>query len=58
MQPYYVPVMQLILAKLDKNKSEAFSARFVRLYHFISSQTNHGLGADFFIQILDQIQQG
>jgi exportin-2 (importin alpha re-exporter) len=58
MENYYVPIMQLVLTKLDKSKSEAFNARFVRLYHFVSSKTDLGLGADFFIKILDSIQQG
>ena len=56
MQNYYVPVMQMILTKLDKSKTEAFNARFVRLYHFISSKNDEGLGADFFISIVDQVQ--
>jgi exportin-2 (importin alpha re-exporter) len=57
MQPFYVPVMQMILTKLDKTKTEVFNARFVRLYHFISSKGDQGLGTDFFISIIDQIQQ-
>ena len=56
MQSYYVPIVDIILRKLESNKSDVFNNRFVRLYHFISANTEHGLGADFFIKVIDQIQ--
>ena len=59
MQNYYVSIMGLILTKLQKSKAESsLHARFVRLYHFISAKADQGLGTDFFIQIVDQIQSG
>ena len=58
MQNYYILIMQMVLAKLQDSKSESFSARFVRLYHFISAKVDEGLGPDFFIKIVDQVQSG
>ena len=54
MANYYVPVMTLVLTKLDK-KTETFQTRFVKLYHFISASVDEGLGADFFMQLVDKI---
>ena len=58
LETYYVPIMQALLTRLEKNKTEAFSARFVRLYHFVSAKGDQGLGTDFFIKIIDQVQTG
>ena len=59
MTPYYVPLTQMLLTRLDTSKTEAFTGRFVRLYHFISaSGADKGLGTDFFISVVDQIQAG
>ena len=58
LEAYYVPIMQALLTRLEKNKTEAFSARFVRLYHFVSAKGDQGLGTDFFIKIIDQVQSG
>ena len=46
--------MNLVLTKLDRG-GEAFSSRFVKLYHYISANVNEGLGTDFFIGIIDQL---
>ncbi len=35
---------------------ENFALRFVRFYHFISARDDKGLGADFFINVTDQVQ--
>ena len=55
MQNYYVPLMQLVLQKLDTSKSEATKLRFVRFYHLVSAKVGHNLGADLFVQILHSL---
>jgi exportin-2 (importin alpha re-exporter) len=58
MQPYFVPVLNIILTRLQNSKTETLSLRFVRLYHLISSLAHKGMGADFFISLIDSIQSG
>ena len=58
MENYYVPIMQIIMTKLQNSQSETLKTRFVRLYHFISASTEAGLGADFFVKVVEQIQEG
>lgn len=58
MANYYAPIMQIILTKLQNQTAPSTKARFVRLYHFISAHSDTGMGADFFIKIMDQIQSG
>ena len=58
LQPYMGTVMQLILQRLDKSKTESLSIRFTRFYHLVSSRDNLGLGADYFISICDTLQSG
>ena len=58
LEKYYVPIFQVLLTKLNENKTEQLASRFVRFYHFFSSNDEKGLGADFFIKICDQIQSG
>ncbi|KAK4986391.1 importin-alpha export receptor [Elasticomyces elasticus] len=53
---YFVPVLQIMLTRLSNSKTENFALRFVRFYHFISARDDKGLGADFFINVTDQIQ--
>ena len=48
----------MLLTKLQTQKTDALSSRFVRLYHFISARKEQGMGADFFIAIADSIQKG
>ena len=55
---YYAPIMQMLFLRLQNSKTEAFSSRFVRLYHFISAKDDAGMGADFFINVAEQIQSG
>lgn len=57
LQPYFVPMLQIMLTRLSNTKTENFAIRFVRFYHFVSARDDKGLGADFFISIADQIQQ-
>lgn len=48
--------MQVILMKLENNKTESLLLRFVRFYHFISAQEEKGYSADFVIQVFDKVQ--
>ncbi|KAI4282163.1 MAG: hypothetical protein L6R38_003143 [Xanthoria sp. 2 TBL-2021] len=57
-EPYFVAILQLLFTRLQNSKTEAFSARFVRFYHFISSRIDSGLGADWFINHANQVQEG
>ncbi|KAI4275776.1 MAG: hypothetical protein LQ337_002966 [Flavoplaca oasis] len=56
--PYFVTILQLLFTRLQNSKTEAFSSRFVRFYHFISSRIDSGLGADWFINHANQVQEG
>ena len=55
---YYPTILNVLLNRLQNTKTESFASRFVRLYHFISAKDDTGLGADFFISKLDQVQEG
>ncbi|KAL8650767.1 MAG: hypothetical protein Q9226_005004 [Calogaya cf. arnoldii] len=57
-EPYFVPILQLLFTRLQNSKTEAFSSRFVRFYHLISSRIDSGLGADWFIKYANQVQEG
>lgn len=54
---YWVPMVQLMFNRLSNSKTETFTLRFVRFYHLVSASVDKGLGADFFINIADQVQQ-
>ena len=58
MQQYYPTLLQIILQKLEKSNSDIFKMRFTRLYHLVSAKIDEGLGADFFMGLLDSIQDG
>lgn len=57
-QPYFVSILQIMLTRLSdpKSKTENFSLRFVRFFHFVSARDDQGLGCDFFIRTTDQVQ--
>ncbi|KAI4092519.1 MAG: hypothetical protein LQ339_007898 [Xanthoria mediterranea] len=57
-EPYFGTILQLLFTRLQNSKTEAFSSRFVRFYHFISSRIESGLGADWFINHANQVQEG
>ncbi|KAG6994024.1 carbon-nitrogen hydrolase [Physcia stellaris] len=57
-QPYFQTILQLLLTRLQNAPSEAFTQRFVRLYHLISSRVEAGMGADFFDGACEQLQAG
>lgn len=58
LEQYYPSILNVLLNRLQNTKTEPFASRFVRLYHFISAKDDKGLGADFFISKLDQVQDG
>lgn len=58
LEQYYPHILNVLLNRLQNTKTEPFASRFVRLYHFISAVDDKGLGADFFISKLDQVQEG
>ncbi|KAI9802851.1 MAG: importin-alpha export receptor [Piccolia ochrophora] len=58
LQPYWVPMLNIMLMRLQNSKTETFSLRFVKFYHFLSARDQHGLGADFVVNIAEQVQQG
>lgn len=57
-QQYFPTVLTIIFTRLSSNPPEKFKSRFVRFYHLVSSRDQLGLGADFFIQNADKIQDG
>ena len=58
LEQYYPTILNVLLNRLQNTKTEPFASRFVRLYHFISAMDDKGLGADFLISKLDQVQEG
>ena len=58
LEKYYPGILQVLLTRLQNAKGDDFARCFVRLYHFISARDDKGLGADFFIKIVDQVQEG
>jgi exportin-2 (importin alpha re-exporter) len=57
LHPYFKTMIELMLTRLSNSKTENFSLRFVRFYHFVSARDDKGLGADYFISVTDQVQQ-
>ncbi|EEP78665.1 HRC135 protein [Uncinocarpus reesii 1704] len=58
LEKYFATITQIILTRLEKSKTENFTLRFVRFYHFISALNENGYGCDFFIQVTEHIQSG
>ncbi|KAF2274253.1 Cse1-domain-containing protein [Westerdykella ornata] len=56
LQPYFVTIINLTLTRLSGSKTETFQQRFIVFYHFISARQDKGMGADFFIQLTDEVQ--
>lgn len=54
---YFVTILSLLFTRLNNSKTENFSVRFVRFYHFFSARDDKGLGADLFVSLCDKIQQ-
>ena len=57
LENYWQPMFQLMFTRLSSSKTENFTLRFVKFYHLVSSNTEKGLGADFFISIADRVQE-
>lgn len=56
LENFWVPILNIIFTRLQRNPSGAFLTRFVRFYHFVASRDDKGLGADFFIAATDKVQ--
>lgn len=56
LKPYFVDIIRIILNRLSNSKTETFTLRFVRFYHFVSARDDKGLGPDYFIGVSDQVQ--
>lgn len=50
--------MTIIFTRLNNNPPDKFKQRFVRFYHLVASRDQLGLGADFFIQNSNTVQDG
>lgn len=57
LQNYYTQIVSLMLTRLSNSKTESFTIRFIRFYHFVAARDDKGFGADFFITMTDQVQQ-
>ncbi|KAG9544311.1 Cse1-domain-containing protein, partial [Aureobasidium melanogenum] len=57
LQNYFTTIVQLLMTRLSSSKTENFTIRFVRFYHFFSARDDKGLGPDLFINVTDQVQQ-
>jgi exportin-2 (importin alpha re-exporter) len=57
LQNYLTTIVQLLMTRLSNSKTENFTIRFVRFYHFFSARDDKGLGPDLFINVTDQVQQ-
>lgn len=56
LQQYWPPIATLLLQRLQSSKTEMLSARFARFYSLVAARTAAGLGADFFIRVVESIQ--
>lgn len=58
LERYYGTILNVLFTRMHNSKTETFSLRFVRIYHFVSAKADAGLGADFFINVAEQVQLG
>lgn len=58
LEQYFTTILQVLLTKLDRETQETspYRRRFVLFYHLVSAKTEAGLGADWFISQVDNIQ--
>lgn len=56
LEPFFVTILNLLFSRLNNSKTENFTIRFVRFYHFFSARDDKGLGADLFVTLCDKIQ--
>ena len=57
-EPFFNTVLQVLLTRLQNSKTEAFTIKFVRFYHFVVAEDDKGYGADFFLNLTEQVQAG
>ncbi|KAL1892062.1 importin-alpha export receptor [Sporothrix stenoceras] len=56
---YFSTILGKLFTKLDKGLTDSFKIRFVRFYHLVSAKgVENGLGADYFVQHAQKVQQG
>jgi exportin-2 (importin alpha re-exporter) len=56
LEPYWTPILTIMLTRLQSAQTQSFQLRFIRFYHFVSSRDDKGLGTDFFVAATDRIQ--
>jgi exportin-2 (importin alpha re-exporter) len=56
LEQYFVPMMQIMLTRLQQSKTDNFVARFVKFYHLFGTRDKEGLGTDVYVSICDQVQ--
>jgi len=56
LEQYWVHILNIMLTRLQK-PTQSFQLRFVRFYHFVAARDDKGLGADFFVDATDKVQQ-
>ncbi|KAF2454465.1 CAS/CSE protein [Lineolata rhizophorae] len=57
--PYLPMVLQILFTKLDRQRTDAFVLRFVRLFHLWCARGEaKGLGTDKFVELSDGLQPG
>ena len=58
LEEYWVPILNIIFTRLQRNPPASLQLRFVLFYHFVAARDDKGLGADFFIAACDKVQPG
>ena len=56
LEPFWQPILNITLTRLQRQQTNQLQSRFVRFYHFISSRDAQGSGADFFVAETDKVQ--
>ena len=57
-QPYFPPLLTMLLTRLQSSNSPTFSLRFTKFYHFVSARSVQGYGADLVASTAEGIQAG
>jgi len=58
LEKYFPTIFNILLTRLSGSRTEQFTLRFVRLYHFMSARNAEGLGVDVVISMIEQVQPG
>lgn len=56
MDAYFPTILTLLFTKLQAQPADSYKQRFTRFYHLVSSRTEAGLGADYFIKYAEGLQ--